>query len=275
MESTVTFEVDGSRVVGTLRRAAGGPAPVVLLLPGFAGTRDEMLIASTGVGIFAHVARRLAESGLSSLRLDYRGSGESSGRFRDTTYSRQIADCRAAMTYLAASDAVDGRIIFLLGWSQGGLVAAGAAAQTPAPTAIALWAAVGEPAVAFPALIGRESYAAGLTSAGETEVTLPWGAELTLGHAFFAEAATRDPFRDVARFHGPLFLAEGTRDAAIQPGTAAKFAAAHPGSHEVWTAPMDHTFDTGAGTAMLDRLVDATVTFFIRHRADDFIALDI
>lgn len=264
MESTVTIDVDGSRLVGTLRCAAGGPAPVVVLLPGFAGTRDEMPIPTTGVGLFAHVAHRLADRGLSSLRLDYRGSGASAGDFRDTTYSRQIADCRAAMACLAGCDAVDGGAIGLLGWSQGGLVAAGAAASAPAPNAVALWNAVAAPAVSFPALVGGETFAAGLAATGDTPVRLPWGTVLALGPAFFAEVLTRNPCADIARYPGPLFIAEGLRDTAIAPGTAAAFAAAHPGPHTLWTADMDHAFDVAIGTATLDALCDATAAFFLR-----------
>lgn len=267
METTVSVAVDGERVVGTLEIVSGRPAPVVLLLHGFAGHRHEMPIATTGVGIFAHVAERLAGHGYSSLRIDFRGAGDSDGDVARTTYSRQIADCRAVMAHLAARDDVDGRAIHLVGWSQGGLVAAGAAVIAPAPRAIALWAAVAEPAVSFPALVGHDRYAAGLAHAGDTEVTLPWGATLTLGHAFFAEVATRDPLRDIAAYSGPLFIAEGSRDTAIAPGTAAKVAAAHRGPHEVWTADMDHAFDTHAGSARLDALVDATAAFFSRHRS--------
>lgn len=96
-EEVVAFDVQGERVVGTLRLATGKPQPVILLFPGFGGVRDELQIPSQGKGIFAYIAGSFASLGFSSLRIDFRGSGESDGLFENTTYSSQIADGIAAM----------------------------------------------------------------------------------------------------------------------------------------------------------------------------------
>ncbi|MFD2265445.1 alpha/beta hydrolase family protein [Lacibacterium aquatile] len=266
-EEIVTFEVEGEAVVGTLRLAGGNASPVVLLLHGFAGTRDELATPALGMGIFAYVAERLETLGFSSLRIDFRGSGESGGRFADTTYSCQIADCVAAMEFIAAHPAIDPSRLYLLGWSQGGLVAAVTAGQTNRPAGIALWAAVGEPAVSFPTLIGQEAYQRGLASDRPVDIQMPWGASLTLGPAFFAEVAAMDPLTHIAAYRGPAFFAEGTLDRAIAVGTAGKFAAAHRGPQELWTAPMDHAFNSGTTRETLDDLIAATAAFFTRTPA--------
>jgi dienelactone hydrolase len=63
------FPVQGQRVTGTLCLPQGAPAPVVLMLHGFTGSRDEMAVTGTGEGVFSRSARRLAQHGLASLRI--------------------------------------------------------------------------------------------------------------------------------------------------------------------------------------------------------------
>ncbi|WP_245449650.1 alpha/beta hydrolase family protein [Rhizobium leguminosarum] len=180
-EETVSFDVDEHRVVGTLL-AISANAPIVVLLHGFGGTRHELTISQSGTGIFTHTAEKLASMGFSSLRIDFRGVGESSGRFQDTTYNSQVEDCIAAMDFAGDLPSGDPNAIFLLGWSQGGLVAAVAAGRTNRPAAVAPWAPVGEPKLTFPALIGRNVYERALENRSPTKVKLPWGSSLTLGH---------------------------------------------------------------------------------------------
>jgi pimeloyl-ACP methyl ester carboxylesterase len=243
-EETVSFEVEGQRVVGTLLSASSQSSPIVLLLHGFGGTRHELMIPQRGIGIFTYVANRLALLGFSSLRIDFRGSGDSDGRFVDTTYTRQVTDCTAAMDFVSGLPSLDTNRIYLLGWSQGGLVAAVASGRTNRPAGVALWASVGEPKVSFPALIGHDAYQRGLRHRTPTEVRLPWGASLTLGHDFFADVENVDPLKEIAAYGGPVFIAEGSLDTAIPFGAAQKFAKAHSGENKCgslrWTTFLIH-----------------------------------
>ena len=86
IETLLHFSVQGQRVTGTLCLPQGGPAPVVLMVHGFTGSRDEMAVTGTGEGVFSRSARRMAQQGLASLRIDCRGSGTSEGDFANTTY---------------------------------------------------------------------------------------------------------------------------------------------------------------------------------------------
>ncbi len=262
LEQTVLFNSDLHRVAGTVCYAKFPNRSTFLLLHGFAGTRNELAIPSLGIGIFEHVATRLADHGHSSLRIDFRGWGDSDGSIQETSYSTQIDDCLAAMDFIETQPDLGNGEVILLGWSQGGLVAAAAAGRTNRPSGVALWASVGEPKVSFPQLVGQDAYIKGLNSEEPTTVTLPWGASVTLGHSFSSEVSWFDPIAELSNYTGAAFIAEGTLDDAIPQGTARKFAAAHRGEHSVWEAAMDHAFNTATGVQTLNTLTDATVNYF-------------
>lgn len=264
---TVTFEVDGQRVVGTLVIPDGPPPPVVLLFHGFGGSRDELPIPLAGnEGIFERAARLWADQGLASLRIDFRGSGDSDGQFEDTTYSAQIADGIAAVRFLEAEPRVNGGRLGLVGWSQGGMVASAVAGRTGTPEAVALWAALGEPLPTLQRLFGVQRIEAGLkTGDVPLELPMPWGFSLYMKQPYFEELASTDPLEDIKSYPGPLFVAEGTRDEVIPAGTGEKFISAHDGLEELWIRPMDHGFNSQAELGTLDELIAATGAFFKQH----------
>jgi alpha/beta superfamily hydrolase len=127
--------------------------------------------------VFARTARLLREAGIASQRIDFRDSGESDGAFEFTTFDRQVADGLAALGWLAAEPRVQGDRVAIIGWSQGGLVAAGVAGRSGAPAAVALWAAVADPEPTVAGLLGADAIDCGLAPPeGEAlRVTLPWG----------------------------------------------------------------------------------------------------
>lgn len=265
-EQIVSFSSGGHPIVGTICKVNSRKNPTFLLLHGFGGTRDELIIPTIGIGIYAYVAAKLADLGHSSLRIDFRGWGDSGGRIEETSYSTQVNDCLAAMNFIASELSMGDGEVILLGWSQGGLVASAAAGRTNRPSGVALWAAVGEPKVSFPGLVGQSAYLQGLSRKIPTTLTLPWGGAVTLGHNFFAEVSRFDPLAELSRYTGPVFIAEGMLDDAIAQGTANKFAAAHGGENTVWHAAMDHAFNTASGVEMLDSLIEATVEYFRKHQ---------
>lgn len=268
-EQTVTLTTNGQPFVGTLVTPAGEPAPVVLLLHGFTGARDELATDHVTEGVFAHTAARLAEAGFASLRIDFRGSGESLAdlSFADTTFEGQIADAQAAVSYLAGLDTVDGQDIHVIGWSQGGLVAASLAGRGAAVDTVSLWNAVGDPEATFGGILGDETLAMGIAAAPDDVIaaTLPWGAEITLKGAFFDEVATHDPFAEIAGFGGPLFVAVGTNDTTVLPENGTRFIDAHDGEEMLWSAEMDHVFNVFGTDEALGALVDQTIAFIQSH----------
>jgi dienelactone hydrolase len=268
-EETVQLMSDGQAMVATLATPDGPPAPVVLLLHGFTGSRDELAIPNTDDGVFSRAARLLAEDGFASLRIDFRGSGDSVAdmTYEATTFEGQVTDALAAIDYLRALDAVDGDDIHVIGWSQGGLVAAAVAGRAEGLDAVALWQAVGDPETTYGGILGAETMAAGMAAAPDETITatLPWGAEIGLNGAFFEGIATFDPMAEIAAYDGPLFVTRGTLDTTVLPADADAFIAAHDGPEMLWTAEMDHVFIVFTTTETLDAMVAATAAFFREH----------
>lgn len=267
-ESTVTIPTAGGDVVGTLNLPEGDAPPVVLMLHGFTGSRDELKTEHVPEGVFARTAARLADAGYASLRIDFRGSGESLSdlTFADTTFEGQTADALAAIAYLQGLDGVDGEDVFVIGWSQGGLVATAAAGRSDAPDAVALWAAVAEPEESFGGLLGAERLTEAAAGAGDAvyDISLPW-AEIQLKGAFFQQVTTFEPTEEIAGYDGPLFVAQGTQDTTVLPAAADKLIAAHEGPEEQWMAEMDHVFNIFATDDTLEEMIGATIAFFEAH----------
>lgn len=263
-ETDVAIPSQGVDMVGTLTVPDGvSEPPVVILFHGFTGSRDELEIPSAGEGIFTRTARALAEAGYASLRIDFVGSGDSPGDYADTTFDGQVGDAIAAYDWLEADDRFDD--IFLLGWSQGGLVAATAAgrlqALDEAPEGVALWAAVADAAPTFRGILGDAAVDEGLAGAGPVTATLPWGAEVTLNPGFFAGLTAADPLGAIATYPGPLFVAHGTTDPIVPFAAQERFLSAHEGPEASYSAEMDHSFDVFTDTTDLDAMIAATIAF--------------
>lgn len=265
-EKRVEIPVDGGPIVATLETPdAGGPTAAVLMLHGFTGTRDELAVEGAGEGVFERAARLFAEAGVASLRIDFRGSGESGGEWRDTTFAGQIADAVAALDWMRAAPELDGVETVALGWSQGGLVAAHLAAERPDLAALVLWAPAQNPLWNFSGFLGVETTMKALTAAPQDEITfdLPWGGETTLRAAFWQEMARTDPVAAVARYPGPLLVIVGTRDDVVgpQPAAGAVFLRYHGGPQELVVLDTDHVFGVSAGPATLDDMIARTLAF--------------
>jgi len=137
----------GHTLGATFTRPAGAtkPSAVVVSISG-SGAQDRdgyISIVPGGYRLFRQVADTLGRRGIAMLRFDDRGTGESGGSFVTAT-SRDFADdARAVIAYLRTRPDVDSRRIFLLGHSEGGMIAPMIAADDRALAGIVLMAGTG------------------------------------------------------------------------------------------------------------------------------------
>lgn len=270
-EETISFDVGGQKVVGTLETPDGvSNPPVVLMLHGFTGTRNELPVKDTEEGVFERTARQLADKGYASLRIDFRGSGDSDGAWADTTFSGQITDAVAAIDWLKASDAVDGSRIAVLGWSQGGLVAAHAVNERADVEALILWAPAVNPMNTFGAIVGAEVMAKALTDPADTEitVTLPWGVDTTLKAAFYQEMPLTSTVGAVARYSGPMLVIVGAKDTVVtpQPQAGQVLLDYHDGEQKIAIFETGHVWGAFEGPQIIDeKMVPETLQWLDAH----------
>ncbi len=113
----------GVDVVATLWEAKNAPA--IIICHGLSSDRK---------GKAKQLAQALHKVGFTVLTFDFRGHGESGGRFEDLTLSGSVSDLRAAIKHLST----EGRPVGVIGSSWGGLVALNAAAECKEIRAVAV-----------------------------------------------------------------------------------------------------------------------------------------
>ena len=140
----------GYELAGTFTRPRGamGKLAVAVTVTGSGPQdRDEGIQLFGDYRPFRWVADTLGRRGVAVLRLDDRGTGASGGDFATATSADFADDVRSALAWLRARDDVDARKLFIVGHSEGGLVAPMVAATDPALAGIVL--------IAGPARTGR------------------------------------------------------------------------------------------------------------------------
>jgi pimeloyl-ACP methyl ester carboxylesterase len=119
MAEKVFFQSDGLKIAGLIDLPrdfkAGERRPAFIVLHGFGGNKD-------GQGQ-AVVAKQFAQWGYVTLRIDFRGCGESEGEHGRIICLDQVADTRNAISFLSTRPEVDPQKIALVGSSFGAAVA--------------------------------------------------------------------------------------------------------------------------------------------------------
>lgn len=127
----VTFENSKAKInlAGTLTIPKGkGPFPAVVLISGSGPQdRNEEIL---GHKPFWVIADYFAKNGIATLRYDDRGIAKSEGHFEDATSEDFAEDALAAVAFLKEIKKINPSALGLAGHSEGGLVAAMAAAKS-------------------------------------------------------------------------------------------------------------------------------------------------
>lgn len=199
-EMTITLD---SGVVGILAQpAADGPVPAVLMLHGFGSQKDE-------VGdMYKRLAASLTEAGIASLRIDFRGWGESGGAMTDSTLVGMVEDAAEAYAYLTAQDFVDTARVGVLGFSLGGRIAIVSGAQNPAwYRSMAVWSTGADIPADF---LGQDKLD---TASAEGQVTIDLGwREVTLGKGFFESLSAYRMEEEFVQYPNSFMVIAGADD---------------------------------------------------------------
>ena len=268
----MTFQNKGVNIVATLTTPViSRSRPIVLILHGYGGERKGFPVEGTGEGYFERYSRILAERGYCSLRIDFRGSGESigGGGYEVTTFEGQVSDAMAALTFIETlPDPVDTKRIAVTGHSQGGLITSLLAARDKRVDTVVLWGATSEPAHDYEGLILKSGIKQGLALADGEHITLPLfvdgvdiGLPMTMSKEFFVGLFATDPLLSMKDYKGPVLYVSGIQDNVVwpQPIVGWNFLNAHDGYEKLVTIDMGHNFDYYIGPEKLDMQIDESI----------------
>lgn len=182
---------------------SGATGAAVVMLHGFGSSRDEV------GGLFAMQAADLSEKGIASLRIDFRGYGESSGDMADTTLEGLVADASTARGFLAGIDGVDAARIGVIGYSFGAAVAM---LEPDEFASVVVWGQMGDLQAEFLEFLGQDFYDKAAAE-GVASVDLGWRT-ISLKQSFFESLAQHDLADRFAGYAGPFLTIAGDADPA-------------------------------------------------------------
>lgn len=205
----------------TLPRNHAGRVPAVVTITGSGlEDRDEALPGVEGYRPFYQLADTLGRRGIAVLRLDDRGFGASRGDASNAT-SRDFAnDTRAALAYLRTRPEIDPKRLFLVGHSEGGLIAPMVAASDPTLRGIVLMAGT--------ASVGRDIIAGQMRYLVDHNATIPdslraraYAAQMAnvdsagAHQAWMHEFLAYDPTPTARSVHVPVLIVQGATDRQV------------------------------------------------------------
>lgn len=252
---TQVMRAGGVDATLSLPDGAEGDVPAVVMMHGFASSKDEVR------GIYAREAAALAEHGIPSIRLSFRGFGKSDGDTGASTIDDEVEDALAAVEFLRSQDGVDRGRLGLLGFSLGGGVAVLAAAEHPDWfKALATWSSVGDFDTDMKNSLGQATF----DQAHEERIVGldPGWCTIALKSEFFASLKAHSITEAFEIFDLPTLAVAGSED--FSAAYVEAFAAAGSASSEAWIVPgADHIYgvlSTDQSTA--DEIIAHTAEWF-------------
>lgn len=129
-EIDVYFQSGSFKLAGTLAMPQSeSKSPVALMLQGSGQTDRNNNAKQLKINFFPPLVSALAARGIASFRYDKRGVGASEGDYWSCGFHDLVADAQAAISYLATRPEIDPERIFVLGHSEGAIVALNLAAS--------------------------------------------------------------------------------------------------------------------------------------------------
>ncbi len=127
----VSFKSEGKRISGILHLPEKINPSCVIASHGLLSSKDSEKYIALG--------EQISREGISMLRFDFRGIGESEGGEEDNTVSKKIADLSAAIDFIRSYPGLENRI-GLIGSSLGGFLSLIKASEDKEIRTVVIWA---------------------------------------------------------------------------------------------------------------------------------------
>ena len=208
---TFSIRHHGRTIVGDLYMPKGRAArlPSMLFVHGYLSHRRDKW--------FRELYEKFVAHGFAVLTIDLNGHGESSGDFRDFTYTRAIEDVMAAARYLEQYPHINPYKIIGIGHSLGGTALMFAKARGIEFRTLALLAPVGDTTWHY---AHHERYPKSELAAWRRTGLYTWyeeslGRTLSLRYSFWKDLKTLDSLAVARTLRQPVFIAHGESDRAV------------------------------------------------------------
>jgi pimeloyl-ACP methyl ester carboxylesterase len=200
-----TMTLDGGISATLYIPDQSGPVPAVLMLHGFASSKDEV------GNMYAREAKALAEKGIASLRIDFAGFGKSTGDAGSTTVDGQLGNAKMALDVLRKTDGIDPARIGVLGFSLGGGIATLLAGNDGSNVeSLVTWSSVGDFQNDFVNELGQKAFDRAKED-GIVGLDLGWRT-IALKQSFFDSLAKYKIDDAIASYAGAYLTIAGSKD---------------------------------------------------------------
>ncbi|EEJ71607.1 alpha/beta hydrolase [Lactobacillus ultunensis] len=226
--SRITIERDGLTLVGDREEPFGEVYDMAIIMHGFTANRNTDLLKQ--------IADDLRDENVASVRFDFNGHGESDGDFEKMTVCNEIEDAQAILEYVRTDPHV--RNIFLIGHSQGGVVASMLAGLYPD--------IIKKVVLLAPAAQLKDDALKGNTQGAtynpdHIPAVVPFR-DKKLG-GFYLRTAQVLPIYEISqKFTGPVSVIVGTNDQVVDPKYAKKYDEVYENSELHMIQDADHRF---------------------------------
>ncbi|MDJ0791113.1 MAG: alpha/beta fold hydrolase [Acidimicrobiia bacterium] len=248
--TTVTFPSGDLTLAGTLTTPDGpGPFPAAVLVSGSGPIDRDSNMKRAQLNVMSQVAEHLAANGIASLRYDKRGVGESDGDYNAAGFFDNVADARAALDALEQQDVIDSGRIFVVGHSEGALIATELASEQP-PAGVVLLAGAAQrgkavlqwqaaqlaktlpaPAKFIMRLLRQDLAKTNEKRLAQLEATTGDTARIQMAKVnakWFREFMAHDPSESLAEAIVPVLAITGSKDVQVDPRDIARMESVAP-----------------------------------------------
>lgn len=210
-------------------------SPGILLLHGFLSQKDEV------GGFYRKLAISLANRGMTSLRIDFHGCGESSGDVQDITVRQQVQDAQNAFQWLAESGHCNPSRMGMVGFSLGAAVATIVAARHPGDIkSLVLLSPLANMHHDLQEKYGRDVFIRA-TQMGIAEIDTGWTSHY-LKAAFFNSLDDYDLLVCIKNYKGALLTLAGDQDYSASNATILAAASPAKPKEALILTGADHVF---------------------------------
>ena len=251
MQSDIQFHSGATRLAGSLLGSVEEPRPTALLISGSGPIDRNSDSKKMKLGIMRHLAEHLDRSGISTFRYDKRGVGESSGDYLSAGLYDNVDDAQAALDLLWTHPGVDPGAVFVVGHSEGAVIATELAARNPQLAGVVLLAgtaATGDellrwqaaqvaptlpPFVRFLLKVFRQdvlrSQAKRLAQLAATTEDTVRIQLVKVNAKWFREFLVHDPSGSLQQIAAPVLALTGSKDVQVKPDDTKRVCELVPG----------------------------------------------